>query len=110
MCENGFLAFGSAQNFCDPSNGWRNGIPQLIAGFWGDIDITIDPFDVTFNELTQETANNNDNLFKKSKNHVLQLLNGGFGELTSAFIPTHIFQATWDRVRGNGTGPNVSSL
>ena len=91
MCENGLISFDYA--YCPSSlDDWSASTPPLVAGFLGHVNTT-DHCDVSFKELTSTT----DVLFYETRSKVMQLINCG----SDAFEPTHIFLATWRKVRSN---------
>ena len=108
---NGLISFGT--DFCESEYSENIASPPLIAGFWGDIDIsTINTLpdyypSVHFIELNSSMSlNEMKDRFNKATNKMLYLLRKAFGcSEMSEFKPTHIFLATWHAVKRNGANP-----
>ena len=108
---NGLISFGT--DFCDSEYSENIASPSLIAGFWGDINIsTINTLpdyypSVRFIELNSMTVMMD--RFYKTTHKMLYLLRKAFGcSEMSEFKPTHIFLATWHAVKRNGANNPVS--
>ena len=103
ICENGLISFN--RGFCGINSSQSS--PPLIAGFWGDIDISKTNYNLSvfYNEISEES---NTHRFNKSKTKINELLNNGINcQNILNFEPTHIFIATWRNVKGTLTDDEV---
>ena len=102
VCEDGVVSFNDT--FCNLTYLENSKIPRII-GIWEDFFIT----ETTSIYFTQRDITDNfNNNFLKSYFKVVNYLKSGFGQKVTAFYPTRIFVATWNKVEVNGVSQYIT--